>query len=117
LINTQHLPTLAAGTRPDLARRRSSSGQTLRNAAACSRLSVSILAIFLLLISLRFFCYSSRITKLILFVIDRVKFLRFLFYFLINIGLCELSALWSHFVSGVMAPVNVRRNGATLFPA
>lgn len=30
---------------------------------------------------------------------------------------CELSALWSHFVSGVMEPVNCRRNGATLFPA
>jgi hypothetical protein len=30
---------------------------------------------------------------------------------------CELSALWSHFVSGVMEPVNVRRNVATLFPA
>jgi hypothetical protein len=34
-----------------------------------------------------------------------------------RLGWCELSALWSHFVSGVMAPVNVRRNGATLFPA
>ena len=34
-----------------------------------------------------------------------------------TIEVCELSALWSHFVSGVMAPVNVRRNGATLFPA
>jgi hypothetical protein len=33
------------------------------------------------------------------------------------VSVCELSALWSHFVSGVMAPVNVRRNGATLFPA
>lgn len=30
---------------------------------------------------------------------------------------CELSALRSHFVSGVMEPVNCRRNGATLFPA
>jgi hypothetical protein len=30
---------------------------------------------------------------------------------------CELSALGSHFISGVMEPLYFRRNGATGFPA
>jgi hypothetical protein len=30
---------------------------------------------------------------------------------------CELSALWSHFMFGVMEPVKFRHKGATLFPA
>jgi len=32
-------------------------------------------------------------------------------------GYCELSASWSHFVFGVMAPVNFRHKGATLCSA
>ena len=30
---------------------------------------------------------------------------------------CEFSASWSHFVSGIKAPVDCRHKGATLFPA
>ena len=30
---------------------------------------------------------------------------------------CELSASWSHFVSGIKEPVDSRHKGATLFPA
>jgi len=30
---------------------------------------------------------------------------------------CELSALWSQFDSGIMEPVEFRRNGATQIPA
>jgi hypothetical protein len=33
------------------------------------------------------------------------------------IHVCELSALWSHFVFGVKEPLNFRRNGASSFAA
>ncbi|GEM_PF-2971758 len=34
-----------------------------------------------------------------------------------ELSYCELSASWSHFVFGVMAPVNFRHKGATLCSA
>lgn len=33
------------------------------------------------------------------------------------LNICELSASWSHFVSGIKAPVDCRHKGTTLFPA
>jgi hypothetical protein len=32
-------------------------------------------------------------------------------------GMCELSAIWSHFDFGIMAPPELRRNGASRFSA